>query len=172
MWSQVHAFRDMKIKQFHLMMPRGVRILLLLKSHKIWMVSVFIPNWIYLFFGTSWYCMILFSKEWLVMLSIFVLYTSPAADPVMWPVLWYIQIAFSDCFWVLWYKQWYSFWMYAPLYLWYWSSYSFLSSVSEKFILAGLSSGVKNSGGLSLVSDKVCFAWPVTSEPVNFSVFP
>ena len=46
---------------------------------------------VYHFFLTSVYCTILFNKDWLVM-STFVLSTSPVTEGVIRPALWYIQI--------------------------------------------------------------------------------
>ena len=56
---------------------------------------------------------------------------------------------------ILWYKELNLFWVYVTLYLWYQGSHSFLSSVSKKFILAGLNNDLKGSGSLSSVSEEV-----------------
>ena len=78
------------------------------------------------------------------MLLIFVLYTSPATDPVVSLALWYIQSAFD---------------------------FYGIKPVSKKFILAGVNYDVTGSGSLSSVSDEVCSTLPKSlAEPVNFSV--
>lgn len=92
------------------------------------MGSGFTPNWVYLL-----YYKVLFSKEWLAMLSMSVLHTSPAKDSVMWPTLWYIILS---------YEQLHLFWVSVPLQLSYWRSHFLLSSVSKKCILVGLNNDV------------------------------
>ena len=138
----------MNMKHLYLMMPLGVRVLVLIKSPKFEQLnfydedSVYFCNthkrWVQLkLLDTAWFCLVK-NDLWWCQYLFYTLHQQQIQLQPMQLLLWYIQFVFLDRFWVLWYKQLYLFWVYMSLYLWYRSPNSFFSSLSKKFILTGL----------------------------------